>query len=532
MQEYKRQVLIVDDEFRIGMLIKKLVHWEEFGLECLSVTDDPQHALELIRERKPDIVITDIRMPRITGLDLVRMAREGNEEIKFIIVSGYKDFEYAHKALQYEVDGYLLKPINEDELNELLRKVTGKIDRETEQITRTREMEQTISESRQIINRNFLKRILEQEDTGTADDAEGVSLTGDVYQGLDVKLDYTDFEHADQKQDEITVKRVTQIIENGLKDAASETLICEKEDLHIYVLLSYAEASAKKVRMCVNRILSDIQEYLLKFEQYEVTVGVGTERRSFADIRFSIREANRAVGNRLRQGTGRLIFANTLPAERKEQLLTDGLSEEFGSAVETFDIERTEHCINRIFAGFSGDDCDCSQCYDVVDELLDILLTRTSAQTEEMETTRARISHLSQHCGSMTRLRQFLKTEFGGYLESIREAVESESIRPIRQAKEYISEHYAEKIVLEDIAEIVGLNPVYFSVLFKNKTDMNFSAYLVHVRMEKAKEMLVETNETIAAIADRVGYKDSRYFSQIFTKMVGVKPALYRRLHS
>ena len=128
MQEYKRQVLIVDDEFRIGMLIKKLVHWEEFGLECLSVTDDPQHALELIRERKPDIVITDIRMPRITGLDLVRMAREGNEEIKFIIVSGYKDFEYAHKALQYEVDGYLLKPINEDELNELLRKVTGKID--------------------------------------------------------------------------------------------------------------------------------------------------------------------------------------------------------------------------------------------------------------------------------------------------------------------------------------------------------------------------------------------------------------------
>ena len=85
---------------------------------------------------------------------------------------------------------------------------------------------------------------------------------------------------------------------------------------------------------------------------------------------------------------------------------------------------------------------------------------------------------------------------------------------------------------IQDIAEIVGLNPVYFSVLFKNKTDMNFSAYLVHVRMEKAKEMLVETNETIAAIADRVGYKDSRYFSQIFTKMVGVKPALYRRLHS
>lgn len=532
MQERKRQVLIVDDEFRIGMLVKKLVHWDEFGLECLDVVDDPQHALEIIREKVPDIVITDIRMPRITGLDLVRMVKEWNEEIKFIIVSGYKDFEYAHKALQYEVDGYLLKPINEDELNELLRKVTGKIDRETERITRTQQMEQTISQNRQIINRNFLKRILEQEDVETADDAEGVSLTGDIYQGLDVKLDYTDFDHADKKQDEITVKRVTQIIEDGLKDAASETMICEKEDLHIYVLLSYAEESAKKVRMCVNRILSDIQEYLLKFEQYEVTVGVGAERRNFADIRFSIREANRAVGNRLRQGTGRMIFANTLPPEKREQVLTAELSEEFGAAAETLDAARTEHCINRIFAHFSGDDADCSQCYELVDELLDILFARTSALPEETEVTRARISHLSQHCGSMTRLRQFLKTEISEFLQNIREAAESESIRPIRQAKEYISEHYAEKIVLEDIAEIVGLNPVYFSVLFKNKTDMNFSAYLVHVRMEKAKEMLVETNETIAAIADRVGYKDSRYFSQIFTKMVGVKPALYRRLHT
>ena len=86
--------------------------------------------------------------------------------------------------------------------------------------------------------------------------------------------------------------------------------------------------------------------------------------------------------------------------------------------------------------------------------------------------------------------------------------------------------------MLEDIAAVVELNPVYFSVLFKKETDMNFSAYLLNVRMEKAKEKLCTTNETIAAIGESVGYRDPRYFSQTFTKTVGVKPALYRKLHS
>ena len=86
--------------------------------------------------------------------------------------------------------------------------------------------------------------------------------------------------------------------------------------------------------------------------------------------------------------------------------------------------------------------------------------------------------------------------------------------------------------MLEDIANMVGLNPVYFSVLFKKETGMNFSNYLINLRMEKAKNLLRSTNDTMEAIADSVGYKDTRYFSQLFTKTVGIKPALYRRLHS
>ena len=100
MQKRKWRVLIVDDEFRIGMLIKKLIRWEEFNLECADIVDNGETAFHVIKEELPDIVITDIRMPKINGLDLICMTRELKKSIKFVVISGYKEFEYAHRALQ------------------------------------------------------------------------------------------------------------------------------------------------------------------------------------------------------------------------------------------------------------------------------------------------------------------------------------------------------------------------------------------------------------------------------------------------
>ena len=104
--------------------------------------------------------------------------------------------------------------------------------------------------------------------------------------------------------------------------------------------------------------------------------------------------------------------------------------------------------------------------------------------------------------------------------------------RPIRLAIEYINDNYGDKIGLESMARLASLNPAYFSVLFKNETGKNFSAYLSDVRIGKAKHKLVETNDTIAAIGKSVGYRDVRHFSRLFTRTVGIRPGLFRKLHS
>lgn len=534
MQDRKGHVLIVDDEFRIGTLIKKLIHWDEFHLECVDVVDNGESAFEIIQsDRCPDVVITDIRMPKINGLELIAMTRETHKDMKFVVISGYKEFEYAHQALQYGVEDYLLKPVSEDELNRVLKKISEELNVQWQSELEQRALREAVSESRHIIKRDFLKNIIETEEPEEVD--ERVELQGEIYRGIDIKLDYVDYHKKDKKQDKLTIERIEEIVERILKAETEEVLICEKENLHIYCLFNYDFSKAKAIKNSMNDILMEIKDYLMGFEQYEVTIGIGTERKEFAEIRFSIKEAHRAVGNRIKQGVGRIIYAETIhhQVRNEENFLTEEEKEWIRTSIESYSVEKLEQCINQMYSKYmTGENLDFSDCYDMAEELVNYFFDHMELQQEDGGRERRHVLSNCQHCYTISGLKKFLKTSLGKYVEASKEAAEAESVKPIRQARKYMEEHYGEKIVLEDLAEIVGLNPVYFSVLFKKETGINVSAYLMNVRMEKAKEFLCNTNETIAAIGDRVGYKDSRYFSQTFSKQVGVKPALYRKLHS
>ncbi|MCB7304236.1 response regulator [Bariatricus massiliensis] len=538
MQERKWKILIVDDEFRIGQLIKRLIKWDELPLICTDVVDNGETAYQVILDERPDIVITDIRMPKINGLDLVCMTKEIAKDIRFIIISGYKEFEYAHRALQYGVNDYLLKPISETELNEVLQKLTGELSRDCAAVKAEREMRRTVSVSEHIIRRDLLSHIMDKEQIPSQTEMEQayhVVLDAALYRGIDIKLDYTDFEKSDKKQDRLTMEKVLAIVEQNLDGHAKEELICEKPGMHLYCLFNYEAEKSKEIKGVIGAILSDIQDYLMGFEQYVVTIGVGTEKNEFAQMRYSIEEAQVAAGNRIKLGTGRLIYAEILRCETEKEI-EDYLKPhkaKLKQAVETYSREGLEQSVNQIYSPFMlKEDLDFSLCYPLAEEIISYFFEHVEVQSRESDDLKEFLFASVNQCYSITKLKELLKQNLGDYLTMSLKILETESTRPIRQAKQYVDDNYAEKITLEDIAGIVELNPVYFSVLFKKETGMNFSAYLVNIRMEMAKKMLREGNETIAAVAEKVGYKDSRYFSQIFSKTVGVKPALYRKLHS
>lgn len=537
MGEEKWKVLIADDEYLIGQLIRKLINWEKLNLEFVDIVNNGESAYEAILEKKPDIVITDIRMPKINGLELVCMTKKVMENVRFIIISGYKEFDYAHKALQYGVNDYLLKPINEAELGAVMEKLIKELSMGSEALRQQEELKKTADAGRQIIRRDLLNNILEKQRPLSPKEVEqeyNVELNAPLYRGIDIKLDYANHKKTDQKQDRLTLDRVVATVEQILKECVREELLCEKPGMHIYCLFNYEPESAKSIRRIINDILSEIQDYLLGFEQYVVTIGVGTEKNEFALVGHSITEAGRAVGNRIKLGVGRLIYADSLQLTEtvEPSFYILPYREGFLRAVETFSVEAMGLELYKMFAPFqNAGDIDCSVCYSMAEELIALYFENMGAGSKEAETLKDYLKAAVLQCYSIPALRNLLKQGMGQYLEASKRLMEAEPVRSIRQAVEYIEEHFSEKIILEDIAAIVDLNPVYLSVLFKKETGKNFSAYLVHVRMEHAKLQLKKGNATIAAVAEMVGYKDSRYFSQTFARTVGVKPALYRKLH-
>lgn len=538
MDNTTRKLLIVEDEERIGQLIRKLIHFDELRLECQGVANNGQEGLDMILQGRPDIVITDIRMPKINGLDLIEMVRRQYPNIRFIVLSGYKEFEYAHRALQYEVDGYLLKPINEAELNETLRRIVGTLDAKKQADSEAQRMQQEVQESRQIIRRDFLRTIIEQEENGELealpqDESFPVEMTGDLFRGIDIKLDSPNPEDISRKEEKRIAERVISIVEKNLDGCAQEVLCCEKEALHIYALFNYRTDCSREIRSAVSEILSQIKEYLLRFEQYEATIGVGMEKTRFSETRISIREANRAVQNRIGLGCGRLIYAESLkdlpPGENPSRSTAGTLQ----TMMEDRRPKDAARLVRQLFDEYTAkEQVDYSLCYEMAEDLIRLLYDWLEKEAGDMAKNRRQVETRCQHLNRVEALRDYLAQEYTRCLTMMEEAARSESAKPVRIAKAYMDEHFSEKIVLEDLAALVDLNPVYFSVLFKKETDMNVTSYLKQVRMEKAKELLRTTNETIAAIGDQVGYRDSRHFSQSFTKYVGVKPALYRRFHS
>lgn len=525
-----KKILIVDDERRIGALVKNLIHWEELDMECVGVYSNSADALEGVRLLAPDIVITDVKMPRISGLELIQQAQKMNENLFFIVISGYREFEYAHKALEFGVENYLLKPIDEDELNRVLEKINEKVEKKDVQ---RKKVEKSVAESNKIIRRDFLRNIIDQSRerrVGTVD------LKGNRYRGIDIKFDYTDYENQNRRQDELLVDRVYQIVEECFREQTEERLVCEKDNLHIYCLLNYHAGRTADFYQVLNECVLRMKESVMGLDQYQVTIGVGAEKSRFEDIRISILESYRAVCNRLKYGTGRLIFFEDVTGgtETDFDAKIREIQEEFANAVSAYSVETAVALVRKTMDSILRPGMDMMEYYELAERIVELFFSQmeNSSESGEQEFEKREILGRLQHAGSVFELRKVLTGELKKCMEQRKESRELQSARPVRIAINYIEKHYAEKLSLDGMAELVDLNPVYFSTLFKKETGVNFLSYLTKIRMEHAKRLLVETNDTIALIGMSVGYEDQKYFSQAFKKAVGIRPAVYRKMHS
>ncbi len=529
------KVLIADDEQLICSMIIKMIPWDEMGLTVAGTADNGLETLALIREKHPDIVITDIRMPGIDGLEMIRQAMEIAPDTEFVIISGYKNFEYAHQALTMGVRHYLLKPIDRTELHDVL----GRIIRSRSENEEKREGSEELAARKESYKKNarlhFLNSILQETSMEVMEsserETEDLAFNNNRYLAFFVKADWTG-------EDEIApgiLDILQSVIEREEQEWACE-YVNSRVRSGVISVINYPEGAKEAHPEDMETLYTRCRKEMDKFAGYSVTIGIGTEKGRISEVRESIGEATCAVKCRIRRGVGRLIFYDQLRYDKAENIFTADRKRGNARAVESLDAEAIKSDLQELREMLHENPRYSPLCeFELIESFRNVILeVWENNQIEEKVRNSFTLDteNLMDRSITEAQMTQQFEDTVDRYFRMIIAERRRNGQAPVRAAKAYLAAHFMDNPTLEEVAEAVSMSPSYMSTLFKKELGIGFSEYLIQLRCEEAKRLMRETTDPMSLIAEKVGYQDAKYFSRIFRKTVGIKPSEYRKLYT
>lgn len=529
------RIFLVEDEFVVREGIKKNISWEEYGYEFCGEASDGELAFPMIQKLKPDIVITDIKMPFMDGLSLSRLIKKEMPWIEIIILSGHSEFEYAKESISIGVAQYLLKPINGMDLLKEVDAVAQRIEekRKEQQIREmyAKEMEENFLRERIELFQNLVtgsKTVVELLEWG---DKLGLDLSALWYNILLLKVQAVKSGEGQYSAKQLEIeKRMDALLDESC-------MICFDRGLDGRAILFKADSEE-----ALNKIQQDYVDMVkaLLDEEEDVAYfgGVGLAVNRLREVQQSFEKATYAFTQRYfikenlilqSADVEKNIFAkddsfsisevNPKQIDRRkiQSFLKIGCKEEVVYFLDTFFGELHTNVMKSVmFRQYIAMDI-----YFVVVAFL-----------EELQISRSEIEPLEISAG-------LLQTEEStqAYIENImqkaielRDNLAGNRYRAvIEDAIQFIENNYAqEELSLNNLAAHVNFSPNHLSVIFSQQTGKSFIKYLTDYRMERAKELLRCTGKRSSVIAGEVGYKDSHYFSYLFKKTQGMTPTQYR----
>lgn len=533
------KVLIVDDEMKVCQLILHLVHWEEIGLEVVGIVNDGLKAYEIIREKQPDIVITDIRMPSLDGIELVRKSLEISENIYFIIISGYSQFEYAQQAVKLGVEDYLLKPIKKKELEAVLNKIIHKHSENTQVWTEREHLRSELSQTREKVKANLLTELIfndREEIAGYSQEMLkeefGVSLEGRYYRMVIAHL-YKNIVEENDDENKFILPKIQKSIQDKLESYCREFIsIIYKEE--VICLLNMEEDDDEEMLRQLKKINVDILNIQEIFPFIKVAIGVGRKMNALTEYKDSIQGIEMAILKRFGQEEQLLFWEEKGETNRinSSDIITTNFRKKLMMEMELIHADAVENSILGVeqeLKAYQNDGMLMEAC---CREIVDIFLfsAKSYYDLEGLPTAEQLMngyhSFYSFHKGI-----RWLAEECRKIVQQYEQDQKVLETKPIRMAKEYITEHYNEAITLERVSSYIGFSPTYFSSVFKKMTSQTFMEFLTEVRVNKAKMLLTDTELDIEEITGRIGYSDMKHFSKTFKKHTNLSPSEYRRLY-
>ncbi len=487
-----RKLLIVDDEPETMQKLTALVNLDELGYSLCAILPDGRDAIEYLKTHQVDVVVTDIIMTFVSGLELCEHVRENYPDVYTVILSGYDDFKYAQSAVSLGVFRYILKPISLGEFRGVLSAIHDEINKkERKRLLDISIASETVSLMKKQLYAEFLSGNISPAVFSTKiavyePHSKDILNSAGVLAEIEM-LNFHQFImhswHYSHDSFNAALERLVSMYEN-----VSAVLINIDDNRFEIILFHQNNISSEVVLNKFVRLFKDITNIDTNILQKECFSDFGSLAGYYLTNNLF---SSRIIHKRLRK-----------------------LGNSFAGYVLTGDISAAQTSLNNIYVLL--DKLSLNEAKYIVLELFKPYSEQTPLPEQSI--------YASQSIDALiVTVNKFTKSLFN--LDQIKH-----QHKIIRDAKDYIIEHCTQDITLEMVADFVHLNHIYFSRLFKQVTGENYSDYLTNLRISKAGELLTSTNMKIYEIGAAVGYKNVKYFSEIFKKSMGVLPSEYRSM--
>ncbi|MNC04097.1 putative response regulatory protein [compost metagenome] len=498
------KVVLADDETIALEGLRTLTDWEELGFEICGACENGEEALTAVAECSPDLVITDIRMPGIDGLELIQRVRQLEmEQPVFIVLSGYGEFEYARTALRYGVRHYLLKPVVEAEWEKALAAISNELDMRVKQ-----KMQQNM-----LANRLLPVAIVRMLEGQWAEPEEEIAEQMDR---LDEAVSGWTYIHVDGPK-----SNITEICRElaGPEGALFIDLPGDQAGLVV-------ESSARAAELA-RRIYAGLS---LSRNGVKGTVSIGPSVQSLRELPVSYMVAAGAAARHYfySEAGGSIDTSTDARSELNYYLPSAELTEELMSAVERLQEQKASDKLSEMFRLFERN----RTAPEVVQMTsIDIMLKSTELVQEfggTAEQWSDSFEFFKTKPKSLAALEDTLQVLLNSCMEYIRQYKERGSEHPLIRVECFLKDNYFRPLTVKEIAEHFYLNPVYLGQAFIKKNGISILEYIHNLRIEQAKKRLIGTGETVRNIAENVGYVHYHHFLREFEKRTALKPVAFR----
>lgn len=528
-------IMIVDDEEEIRLGIIKKIPWEEYGFKVICDAENGQEALEMAEKFRPDIVMTDIKMPFMDGLELGKEINRKMPDTKIVVFSGSDDFEYAQEAIKINVIEYVLKPINSNELIEVLKKLKLKLDKEYNEKLNLESLYNHYLESLPILKDQFLVSMIEGRQNKESFVEECDKL------GIDLDSEYLSVAivEAESKDDNCLNLggREEYIINISIKKLLGEEVdkYCKTISFIYYgKIVVIALLNERKDIDSFIKGLNNFCSIYKKILGIKLSIGLGNIIDSPYNLNISYIGAQDALNYKFLFGTEKVIYIKDVEPDKYIELtFTEQDERKLLDIIKIADESDIKVMIDNMFKKIQEVILDLDK-YKIY--LLEIniamlkLIQNYKLDMNDIYGENFNPYSIVEEFNSLDEAKMwFIDKAIKINLHIRKERMNSSKLL-VEKAKDYINNNYTDyDLSVEKLCDYLHVSPTYFSTIFKKETEMNFVNYLTTVRLEESLKLLKTTDDKTYIIAEKVGYKEANYFSYVFKRKYGIAPSRYRR---